>query len=219
MGRLWQLERTLTTNLYAISQAENVDLVLLDYHSPDGLREYILDNFQAQLDSGILKYYSLVTEKEYLDLSYAKNVALLAASGELLFSLDADNYVGSTIPEMRKLEPNTLLVTKFNREGRYGRLGIHASDFHRMRGFDESLDGVNIDDVEFRRHAEQNKLIEVWSLDTSMPVQNTPEQKQIYTNPNGKRPSLVTKKFRNVGGFGNATIMDHLGNTFNIGME
>ena len=42
-GRLWQLEQTLPNNLKILDDYS--EIVLLDYQSPDGLKNYIFDNF------------------------------------------------------------------------------------------------------------------------------------------------------------------------------
>ena len=53
-GRLWQLEQTLPVNIKLAN--EDIEIVLLDYHSQDGLRDYILENYQEYLADGRLRY-------------------------------------------------------------------------------------------------------------------------------------------------------------------
>lgn len=215
-GRLWQLRQTLPGNLDKISRHAGVDLVLLDYHSNDGLSDYIFGHFQDYLDSGILKYYRLITQKPYFNTSYAKNLAHCLATGDVLFNLDADNFVGETLEELKALKPRQLLVNQmFKQFDRGGRIGIHAQDFHALRGYNESMkDGFDDGDLFMRAIASGFRTVK--SKDTSIPISNTPQQKSLYLDPN---QSFTQTKTRNPGGYGCAQVLDDQGAVLDIGFK
>ena len=83
-GRLWQLKQTLPTNIQS-TNAE-IEIVLLDYHSQDGLQEYILKNYQEYLADGRLRYYQLVTDVKGFDMAYAKHIVHMLGGGVYVVS-------------------------------------------------------------------------------------------------------------------------------------
>lgn len=214
-GRLWQLKDTLPTNLDLIKDIDGVDLVLLNYHSDDGLDEYIRSGFKEYLDSGKLKYYSLVSEAKYFDMSYAKNIVHCLASGKVLFNLDADNFIGLTVDELKSLPINHILTTKHvkgTHTSRFGRIGIHASDFHELRGYNESIKNMGGDDgnLIIRGLHKGFKLIQ--SQDISIPIQQSVEIKTKYSDPNVVSNSVKNRGYVNLKGYGIAEVEDLQGN-------
>lgn len=63
-GRLWQLEQTLPKNLSLLN--DNSEIILLDYKSPDNLKEYIFSKFFRYLENGKLKYFEMVEDYAYI---------------------------------------------------------------------------------------------------------------------------------------------------------
>ena len=210
-GRLWQLEQTLPHNLAKLE--ENCDLVLLDYQSPDGLRDYIFNNFQAELSSGKLKYFRLEHDYNYTS-SYAKNVAHKLATGEVLFNLDGDNQIHEgLIAELRDLKHHQFFLPRLhgNDEGSYGRLGYTRRTFHMLGGYDETIVGMKGDDGALRVTARQHRLRPVHAKQIVVAIQNTREQKDLYVNMPGKsNPPIYPDRY------GVADVTDHLGNMFSI---
>jgi predicted glycosyltransferase involved in capsule biosynthesis len=141
-NRLWQLRQTLPANLDAIRQDGHAELVLVNYNSRDGLDRWIR-RFKSDMRSGVLRYVHQRTEK-FFHASKAKNLAHFGARGEFVFNLDADNFIGETLPTMRELwsrEPERIIHGFSGRykDGSYGRIGMRRRTFLRLGGYDEAM--------------------------------------------------------------------------------
>lgn len=211
-GRLWQLKETLPENLAAIRNTDNIDLVLLDYHSDDGLKDYIFRNYADDLTTGKLKYFELLTPKSYFDMSYAKNVAHCLATGSVLFNLDADNLIGDTARELATLPLNHILIprpTKSLDTGRFGRIGIHAEQYHHIRGYNEHIRCMGGDDADFIYRATLAGLKPQYSNDLSQAIPNSFTEKHLFADP--ITIGIKNSSTANNIGYGNALVRDHNG--------
>ena len=219
-GRLWQLKDTLFDNINTIKQYDGVDIVLLNYHSDDGLDNYIFSNFQQYLKNQKLKYYRLISEAKYFDMSYAKNIAHCLASGQVLFNLDADNYIGSSLPELLNLPQNTILTPlgiSNTGTSRYGRIGVNNGTFHALRGYNEAIKGLAGDDGDLIIRALKSGLKITQSQDKSIPIQNTEQDKQKYTDPASIGQQHRIGHLVNPGGYGRARVLDINNNIIHVG--
>lgn len=215
-GRLWQLQQTLPSNLQSISNVEGVDLILLDYHSDDGLEDWVKTNFQDYLNSGKLKYYKLLTQRKFFDASYAKNVAHIAANGDVLFNLDADNFIGNTIVELQQLKSNEVLINGDKRRpDRMGRIGTSRDNFIKVRGYNELMKNVVSEDTELLKTLKNQGLEMIESVDESEPIRNSLTDKHKFSS--GKNSLFFYSKHRNVRGFGIAELENHLGEIIRVG--
>ena len=220
-GRLWQLEQTLIQNINIIENVENVDIILLDYHSEDGLKEYIFNNFYNHLRSGKLKYYSLLSKAEYFNMSYAKNIVHCLSNSDVLFNLDADNFIGSTVNELKELRVGDFLMPPYipNTEtGTCGRIGVPRETFHLLHGYNESILGMGNDDGDFIRRLLLNKNKPVRSKDINLPINNTIEDKLKYTNPLLDNDNNF-KEVVNLSGYGVAIVRNYLGEIIHTGIK
>lgn len=222
-NRLWQLAKTMPSNIKTILGVDDVEIVLLNYHSEDQLEHYILANFNSELQSGKLKYFKLINERPYFDMSYAKNVVHRLATGQVLFNLDADNYIGAVIPELRKLLEHQLLLPKYvpgTDTARMGRIGLHKSAFNRLRGYNESIQGLANDDGELICRAFSQGFRPIMSLDASIPVSNSTQEKYLFSDPQGNKAVYNTgKSIVNIQGYGKAIVGDLNGNTITLGFN
>lgn len=179
-GRLWQLKQTLPVNIKLTNDI--IDIVLLDYHSDDGLEEYIKENYREYLDDGRLKYYKLETVVDGFDMAFAKHIAHMLATGEILFNLDADNYIGVTPYELQELKQREVLIAR-KLEGtgtsRGGRIGIHRDDYLVIGGYEIRQLGMFGDDGLFLQRALGRRMQLKWSVDPTIPIQQTEAYKQI----------------------------------------
>lgn len=218
-NRLWQLVETMPSNMSAVLGADDVDMVLLNYHSDDQLDQYVLDCFSSELKSGKLKYFKLGTERQYFDMSYAKNVVHRLATGQVLFNLDADNYIGEIIPELRVLAVNELLLPLHvtgTDTARFGRIGLHKSAFHSLRGYNEKITGMGNDDSDLTSRAVSQGLKPVRSSDKSVPVPNSLHQKYLFSDPDRFNVYESHKIPVNLHGYGNAVVSDLQGNIITL---
>lgn len=211
-GRLWQLEQTLPHNLSMLRN--DCEIVLLDYQSPDKLRDYIFSNFEAELENGKLKYFYLNHDYNYTS-SYAKNVAHKLATGDVLFNLDADNYIyDGLISELRTLTDSEWLIPRLhgNDEGSYGRLGYTRNTFYKMCGYNETIVGMKGDDGELNHRLLKAGYKPKYALQKTVAIQNTREQKDLYTNVEG----LINPPVHYPDQWGKAVVLDGFGEVFGI---
>lgn len=151
MGRLHHLKETLPRNLHWNKNYPNLEHVVLDYNSPDGLENWIKSNFMDFIESGRLAYYKF-PEPQHFMFSHARNMLLRLASGEIICNLDADNYTGKNfavyINEQLR-NHDFILGAKFLDNyiesvsnnvftyGSFGRIAIHKNLMLDVNGYDE----------------------------------------------------------------------------------
>lgn len=93
MGRLHHLVETLPKNICWNLDYSNLEFVILDYNSPDGLGDWIKKYMINSINSGIVVYYKYF-DSPYFRYSHSRNLLLRLASGNIVCNLDADNYTG-----------------------------------------------------------------------------------------------------------------------------
>ena len=180
-GRLWQLKQTLPINIKQTNK--KCDLVLLDYHSEDGLQEYINSNYREYLDDGRLKYYKLLTPIDGFDMAFAKHIVHTLSHSDVLFNLDADNYIGSTLNELAALPLGKILIPKLvngTHTARCGRIGFNRKDYLNVGGYDINLHGMTSDDSDIVHRAWLAGIRFIFSEDSSIPVSQSREDKFKY---------------------------------------
>jgi hypothetical protein len=154
-GRLYQLRETLPQNLAALGADE--EIVLVDYHSPDGLAAWVWDNFEPEIAAGRLRFFEVLDEAPW-HMAKAKNLAHRLARGPLLFNLDADNFLtAQDLQHIRAAVAQGLCCRQGTgniRDGTPGRIGLPREAFHRIGGYDEALLGVLLDDYDLIVRAE-----------------------------------------------------------------
>ena len=181
-GRLWQLEQTLPKNLSLLN--DNSEIILLDYKSPDNLKEYIFSKFFRYLENGKLKYFEMVEDYAYTS-AYAKNVAHRLATGNILFNLDADNFIyDGLIYELKSLKDNQLLLPRLGieNEGTLGRIGYTKNTFYKLNGYNENIVGMKGDDGNLRIRAFELGINVITASYIISTIQNSREQKELYIN-------------------------------------
>jgi hypothetical protein len=156
-NRLWQLRHTLGSNLDVVTADGAAELVLLNYNSADGLDGWVR-GFAAQVESGALRYVYERTAPHF-HCSKAKNLAHLAATGDFVVNLDADNHIGDTIAAWRCAwdeRPDTVLhgFSGDYGDGTYGRIGVPRSTFLAIGGYDEAMLPLSQQDKDLIMRAE-----------------------------------------------------------------
>mgnify|MGYP003386232729 FL=1 len=157
----------------------NVEFVVLDYGSEDGLGDWIKANFQHEIDSGRLIYAR--TEAEHFKMAHAKNMAHRLATGDVLCNVDADNFTGkgfsSWLDGIFTEAPNTLvsphsvnfkqdIAHKISRRlgypptpsGMGGRIAIMRENFYKLGGYNEAFTGWGPEDVDMALRAREYGL-------------------------------------------------------------
>lgn len=163
MNRTVHLRETLPLNIRQNIHYPQLEFVVLDYNSPDGLEAWVRECMQSYLRSGILKYYKTY-EPRYFALSHSKNMLLKLAGGDILCLVDADNFAGPgyahLINSVFDGNDEKFIVTTLRKEfipfrDQGGKLSFRRDHFHAARGFDEALVGYGIEDVDLVNRLEK----------------------------------------------------------------
>jgi glycosyltransferase involved in cell wall biosynthesis len=158
MGRLHHLRRTLPQVIADNRDYPDLEIVLLDYNSRDGLGDWLLRHLEEHLATGLLIHYRTPQPTHYRS-AHAKNMALRLASGSILCNLDADNFTGRGFASFlaEEVKPDIVLVGcrlvegqphPLKDEGCSGRVAFTRETFLDTGGFDETLVGWGYDDLD-----------------------------------------------------------------------
>lgn len=149
-GRLWQLQKTFIPNLLQLSKID-AEWIIVDYASPDGFTELLLKNNMALhlMEEGKLKIYQHGLGHLPFSMPLAKNLAHHFATGDYVFNLDIDNFIGKSYEQIIALQDNEYIwaVNQKPNSGLEGRLGMKRSVFEELRGYDLDLVGAGYDDI------------------------------------------------------------------------
>lgn len=166
MNRLEHLKKTLLINITsALVDYENIEFVLLDYNSSDGLSEWVLANMKREIDLTILKYFQTF-EPLFYQRSHSRNMAFRLASGDILVNIDADNFLGtgfvkSIIENMIEGVYMAVEEQPFG-ESRFkdvmGRICVWKKDFLNVRGYDENMAGYGFEDTDLKARLKKSGL-------------------------------------------------------------
>jgi hypothetical protein len=162
MNRLQHVRRTLIKNIEHNLSYPNVEFVLLDYNSGDGLERWVRGTCGKYLESGILKYHR-TTKPVHFHMAHAKNMAHKLATGDILCSLDADNFTSKNFAFFINFtyEKNRDCVGvsawgnhKKSRLSDFGgRIFLSRDNFERVGGYDEEFVGWGYEDLDFKQRA------------------------------------------------------------------
>jgi len=158
MNRLFHLKETIEQNIKDNASYPNIEFVLIDYNSQDGLEEYVKANLMSYIDKGILTYYK-TKEPQKFHASYAKNLSHTLAKGEVICNLDGDNYTGKDFAYYLNYlfnQKGTNNIYQFFKRpywGTVGRLSFYKQNFLKLGGYDESLLPIGHEDLDLVNRA------------------------------------------------------------------
>jgi glycosyltransferase involved in cell wall biosynthesis len=159
MNRLHHLRLTLPKNIKDNIGYNNIEFIVIDYNSTDGLQDWILNEMQDYLEQGILKFYR-TEEPVYFNRSHSRNMAFNKALGDIICNIDADNYTGplfaNYVSDVFSLNKDCFVTAEYCVRDSMGRLCVSAKDYHRIRGYNEALEGYGYDDVDIYKRLELN---------------------------------------------------------------
>ena len=145
MNRAWQLRETLRDALQLLEGTPHL-LALCDYNSGDEIQE-IVERFDRQMRAGQFLYFR-TTEPTSFHASRAKNAAHrlgLRAGAQVLFNLDADNFITRGIlDETREIFTRDRDACLHHwsgawGDGSFGRIAMSAENWVRLGGYDETF--------------------------------------------------------------------------------
>jgi len=148
--RLHHLKETLPKNLVDNENYPNLDFVILDYNSSDGLDEWLRLNHLSLIQSGRIKYYR-TDHPDYFQFSHAKNIAHKLAKGEIVCNLDADNFTGpgfaSFLADRFKENTHRVIHASWKNDvGSAGRIATPKDYFLLVGGYEERMVGFGYED-------------------------------------------------------------------------
>jgi cellulose synthase/poly-beta-1,6-N-acetylglucosamine synthase-like glycosyltransferase len=166
MDRLHHLSRTLPRNLADNLDYPDIEIVLLDYNSTDGLEAWAKQELRTWIEAGRLVYFK-TTDPGYFHRSHARNLAFRLATGEIVCTIDADNFTGRGfahyVNERFDRYDRSYLRPDF--EGAhvrltdaFGRICVRKQDFLRIEGYDEQLADYGFEDLDLCRRLEKGGL-------------------------------------------------------------
>jgi len=191
MNRLDQIALTLLTNLKN-NNNKNVEFILVDFNSSDGLKEYILENndFKKYLDTKQLKYY-FTNKLKYWHASIAKNTAHNFATGKIVVNLDCDNYIGENggnfIIDIFKENNYNIIFSQSKNiygSGTFGRISLLKVHFINLGGYDESFYPMGYQDTDLINRAIKYNLKLIHIDKNNKAIKNTKQESIKNCNTN-----------------------------------
>ena len=164
MNRLADLMITLPANIYANEDYPNLEFVLLDYNSSDGLGNWVRRRMMKHIKNGRLVYYRTEDPTHY-SMTHSRNVAFRLATGDIVNSLDADNFTFDGKPVSQswahwlndKAEENpekTVFCKTKQITIMHGRIGFYKKEFvELLGGYNEDFKGYGHDDQDLVERA------------------------------------------------------------------
>lgn len=157
MNRGDHLKATLVENVADNKDCDGLEFVVVDYNSKDGVEAWVRDTMGDHIRSGRVRF---VAERRapWFERTHAKNIAHLAATGDVLVNIDADNFTGpgyaAYVATVFSEGHPVVLTTSWTVKDTTGKIGLTASLFRNLRGYDESLKGYGYEDVDLVQRAE-----------------------------------------------------------------
>jgi hypothetical protein len=156
MNRLHHLKLTLPKNIHDNLNDGNVEFVLLDYNSSDGLEDWIHTEMNEYISAGLLSYYRTPVP-QYFNRSHSRNIMFRLATGEIICNVDADNYTGKGFTQYirKQFDNNTNIFLNADMTGRlyqakgaFGRFVARKEDFIEVGGYDETMTCYGFEDCD-----------------------------------------------------------------------
>lgn len=149
-NRVGQLEKVYWHNAKKIQENPYAEWIILNYGSRDNLDQFMHSVLRSSCNRII--YATDNTKPEQWHASKAKNIAHFAASGEILFNLDCDNFIGDACEIVAKFFDYGCMILHMTsgvgRDGTYGRIAIDKNLFCLLGGYDESFYPMGYQDTD-----------------------------------------------------------------------
>jgi hypothetical protein len=150
MGRVDHIKKTYIQNIStALKYSSNCEFILLNWNSRDGLQEWVEENLRDYIKGGVVKYLHTDTPTVF-DISKTKNITLKNSTGEILCSLDADNFISpsflASVEKVFASEGQPIIQCKGGPMA--GRIVLKREHFFNLRGYDEAMVGWGHEDLD-----------------------------------------------------------------------
>jgi hypothetical protein len=156
MNRTGDLKQTYRQNIEDNLEYGNVEFVLLDYNSKDGLGAWVRSELMEYIDAGILNYYR-TSEPEYYSMTHSRNIAFRVATGDIVNNVDGDHWTNKGFAEYVNMLaanfPHKAVFVKSKQKNR-GRLGLYKVEWEKLLGgYNEDIMGYGYDDADLLHRA------------------------------------------------------------------
>lgn len=166
-GREHHLQSTYLRNIFLnLCFYPRAEFVLLNYNSPDGLDEWARSHLEPLISSGRVVYLHESSSVKW-NMSHAKNVCHLGATGDVVCNLDADNYIvpdfARHLAEIMTTSVEPTIVSAPPRNGQSwdvcGRIALPSDEFRALGGYNEDFQsGYGLEDTDLLARAERAGL-------------------------------------------------------------
>ncbi len=189
-NRTYQLRKTFERNARLVAAKVDTEWVIVNYNSDDDL-----DAFMAGVLPGLTERIVYVREisGRRWHASVAKNVAHRNATGEVLFNLDCDNFIGEHTPAAVEghflVGGQVLHMWSGERgDGTGGRIALSRELFHRLGGYDEAFHPMGYQDFDLLARAEAAGFpVTRCGGSPDLALRNTKEESIRYCDAKGLR--------------------------------
>lgn len=162
MNRLHHLKETFIRNIEDNVDYDNIEHILLDYNSSDGMEKWVKDHCSNYIEDKKVVYYR-TTAPQSFHRSHSKNMLLRLAEGDIICFVDADNFTGKGyakhIDTILKKHQDAFVSTIGSRVTNnptdvLGRVCCDRSDLLKIEGYDESMVDYGMEDVDLANRLE-----------------------------------------------------------------
>ncbi len=167
MNRMEDLKKTLPENMSSNRAYQGeLEFVIIDYNSDHAdLRQWVQEEYTVAMQSGLLSFYRTDEPQQY-NMAHSRNIGFKVATGDIVCSVDADNYTNEGFAEYVNQLANQYPSKAFFAKGRKnlrGRLGFYKDEFiNILGGYDESLTGYGSEDHDLMHRAWGAGLTMCW---------------------------------------------------------
>ncbi len=185
-NRLHQFRETLEENAAILDNDPLLEWVVLNFRSSDGLHEYMLERL-PELSERIV--YAVDSSAGFWHAPTAKNIAMRLGRGDILMSLDCDNFIRETpriIRESFAGDRNRVLQmwSGVFGDGTYGRIALGRDLFEALGGFDEEFSAMGYHDLDLiERGRALGALAVKHTVGGGYAIRNSKEEGMKYSAP------------------------------------
>ena len=197
MNRLEHIKKTLSVNIFhALADSDNVEFVLIDYNSTDGLELWVKGNMMQHINEQTFVYFRTTQYNSY-HRSHSRNMVFRLASGDILVNLDADNFIGKGFVNfiLENITQSYFLAVDETINGKrfkdaLGRICVWRDDFEKISGYDETMAGYGFEDLDLKTRLKQiglklkpiknSRFLKSIKHDNSLRIENEGISKNLY---------------------------------------
>ena len=197
MNRLHHLQQTFLRNIHDNDDYPNLEFVLLDYNSQDGMDQWVNENLREFIADGRVTYYKTF-EPQVFSHSHSKNLAFRLASGDIVCNINADHFIGKGfghyVNKTFNVDENIVLTTiDFHKTTKnyhpskdvFGKVCVKKSDFLKVKGYDEQMSNYGFEDYDFVNRLEMSTVKRVLIDDFSFLEFIHHDDEERYSMNNG----------------------------------